>query len=140
MQKGATAADMMLRTHFDVSKARSDFEVEDWLLDELWENLHHQGDVGLASYLVVPQLARLAEAKGLFYWKLIGLCAVIEAQRHSGTNPELPVELKDYYTRGLTSLRDLVLRHLKNELDADSLRMSFAMWPCAMVKSNWVEL
>ena len=97
------------------------------MLDELWDNLHHQGDVGLASYLAVPQLGRLAEVKQLFYWKLIGLCAVIEAQRHSGSNPELPAELKGYYTEGLTALRDLVLLNLKNELDADSLRMAFAM-------------
>ncbi len=104
-----------------------DDEEVDGLLDELWDNLHHQGDVGLASYLAVPQLWRLADIKELFHWKLIGLCAVIEAQRHTGANPELPVELKIYYSDGLSSLRDFLLRNLKNELDADSLRMAFAM-------------
>jgi len=104
-----------------------DADEEDELLDELWDNLHHQGDVGLASYMALPQLGRLAKVTKLFYWKLIGLCAVIEAQRHKGSNPELPVGLKGYYMEGLTSLRDLVLRNLRQDLDADSLRMSFAM-------------
>ena len=27
-------------------------------MDELWIELHHQGDVGLASYLSLPQLVR----------------------------------------------------------------------------------
>src|SRR5688500_170347 len=52
--------------------------------DELWNELHHQGDVGLASYLALPQLVRIGKSRGLFDWNLLGLCTVIELQRHCG--------------------------------------------------------
>lgn len=84
---------------------------------ELWENLHHQGDVGLASYLAVPQLARIGKAKQLFDWNLLGLCSVIEQQRHLGDNPALPSEFLDYYNSGLQELKQFVLANLNNELD-----------------------
>jgi hypothetical protein len=64
---------------------------------ELWDNLHHQGDVGLASYLAVPQLARIGRLKKLFDWNLLALCNVIEQERHRETNPRLPIEFLDYY-------------------------------------------
>ena len=32
----------------------------------LWDELHHQGDVGIASYLAVPQLVTIGKLKGLF--------------------------------------------------------------------------
>lgn len=74
------------------------------ILDELWNELHHQGDVGLASYLSVPQLVRIARFKGLFNWSLLGLCSTIEQQRHLGPNPALPSEFADYYNQGLADL------------------------------------
>ena len=48
------------------------------IYDELWNELHHQGDVGLASYLSLPQLVRIGKIKGLFDWNLLGLCCVID--------------------------------------------------------------
>jgi len=48
--------------------------------DELWNELHHQGDVGIASYLAVPQLVRIGIKKDLFDWNLLGICSVIEQQ------------------------------------------------------------
>jgi hypothetical protein len=37
--------------------------------DELWNELHHQGDVGIASYAAVPPLVRIAGARNLADWK-----------------------------------------------------------------------
>ncbi len=30
----------------------------DSIWSELWQNLHHQGDVGIASYAAIPHIAR----------------------------------------------------------------------------------
>lgn len=86
--------------------------------EELWEQLHHQGDVGLASYLSVPQLIRIGIKKNLFDWNLLGICCVIEQQRHLGDNPQLPTEFETHYLKGLKELKGFVTKNLNNELDA----------------------
>jgi hypothetical protein len=87
------------------------------ILDELWNELHHQGDVGIASYLALPQIVRIAREKKIFDWNVLGLCAVIEQQRHLGKNPSLPVEFLSYYQQGLKDLYDYVISRLYDELD-----------------------
>jgi hypothetical protein len=82
------------------------------IFEELWNELHHQGDVGLASYLAVPQLVRIGKTKGLFDWNLLGLCSVIEQQRHLGQNPPLPTEYKDYYENGLMELKQFIVSNI----------------------------
>ena len=66
--------------------------LHDDAISELWENLYHQGDVGLASYAAVPALVQAGE---------LSLVAAIEVARNSGTNPELPVSLKAEYEQAL---------------------------------------
>lgn len=85
--------------------------------EELWNELHHQGDVGIASYLAVPQLVRIGKSKNIFDLNLLGLCCVIEQQRHLGDNPTLPIEFQDYYNRGLMDLKQFVLDNMNRELD-----------------------
>jgi len=41
------------------------------------ENLHHQGDVGEASYATVPHLVRIYRQLGIFDWNLTGLWRVL---------------------------------------------------------------
>lgn len=64
----------------------------DEALDELWENLYHQGDVGLASYAAVPELVKAGE---------LSLVAAIEVARQNGNNPELPESMAQEYEQGL---------------------------------------
>jgi hypothetical protein len=85
--------------------------------EELWNELHHQGDVGLASYLAVPQLVRIEKQKKLFDWNLLGLCSIIEQQRHLGANESLPIEFYTYYSEGLEGLKLFVLDNLNQDLD-----------------------
>jgi hypothetical protein len=85
--------------------------------DELWNELHHQGDVGLASYLALPQLTRIGLSKHLIDWNLLGLCCVIEQQRHLTNNPILPKEYHDYYNNGLKELKRLALDCINLDLD-----------------------
>lgn len=83
--------------------------------EELWENLHHQGDVGLASYMAIPQLVRITKEKGLVDWNLFGLCSLIEQHRHDDGNPDLPDAAQNYYQSGLTELNELALETLKTD-------------------------
>jgi len=61
-------------------------------ISELWENLYHQGDVGLASYASVPTLVQAGE---------LSLVSAIEVARQSKSNPELPDFLKTDYNQAL---------------------------------------
>jgi len=54
--------------------------------DELWNNLHHQGDLGEASYAAVPYLVRIHESHHLD-WNLYAIVSTIEMERHRKSNP-----------------------------------------------------
>ena len=104
----------------------SDTETITKIWEELWNELHHQGDVGLASYLSLPQLVTIGKLKGLYDWNLLGLCCVIEQQRHLGDNPKLPTEFADYYNKGLMDLKQFVLVNINGELDNSTYALSLA--------------
>ena len=53
---------------------------------ELCTNLYHQGDVGEASYAVVPHLVRIHEQRGVPDWNTYALLAMIEEARQDGNN------------------------------------------------------
>lgn len=65
---------------------------------ELWEELHHQGDVGEASYAALPHLVRICRARKVPDWNIYGLASVIEECREAGHNPPMPHWLHDSYT------------------------------------------
>ena len=58
--------------------------------NELWEGLHHQGDVGEASYAAVPHLVRIYRERREFGWNTYAIVAVIELARDDGKNPKMP--------------------------------------------------
>jgi len=64
----------------------------DEAISELWENLYHQGDVGLASYAAVPALVQAGE---------LSLVSAIEVARSSESSPKLPLSLKPEYEQAL---------------------------------------
>ena len=61
-------------------------------INELWENLYHQGDVDTASYYSVPALVKAGE---------LSLVAAIEVARHNPQNPPIPEDLKESYETAL---------------------------------------
>lgn len=67
---------------------------------ELWNELHHQGDVGLVSYYSVPHLINIIQDKKLYDFNAIGLVTTIEIQRHKD-NPKLPQELEEEYLHSI---------------------------------------
>jgi hypothetical protein len=71
---------------------------------ELWENLHHQGDVGVASYAAVPYFVDIYRASGIFDWNVFGIVATVELARDSKRNPPVPEWLKESYFRAIEEL------------------------------------
>jgi len=86
--------------------------------EELWDNLHHQGDVGIASYYAVPHMIRIAKEKNIIDHNVLGLVSLIEIQRHKN-NPTLPSALYPAYSNALHNLSELAIRILPNEWNFD---------------------
>ena len=63
-------------------------------LETLWENLYHQGTVGIASYLAVPHLLEFGAVE---------LAAAIEAARSSSANPLVPEWFEPTYQAAIRS-------------------------------------
>jgi len=71
---------------------------------ELWGELHHQGDVGEASYAAVPHLTRIHRQRGTPDWNPYALVACIELARTKGNNPALPSWLQEEYFDSIQEL------------------------------------
>ena len=74
---------------------------------ELWEELHHQGDVGEASYAAVPHLVRIHGQRGFVDWNTYGIVATIELARGQAKNPALPKWLEQDYFDAIQELAKL---------------------------------
>ena len=68
--------------------------------DELWEDLHHQGDVDTASYAALPLIADLTATTHRLDWNPYALAFTIEEARTNGRNPPLPGWASASYTAG----------------------------------------
>lgn len=86
--------------------------------DELWEELHHQGDVDIASYASVPQLVGIASTRIARDWNFYGLLATIEIARHRKGNPAVPAWLKADYDGAWAQASALALGDVGSEIDS----------------------
>lgn len=95
------------RTPFDPRSLLNRLETEHdttTVWRELWDELHHQGDVGEASFAAVPFLVKAYREKGVIDWNIYAIVAIIELARNEGGNPDVPSWLgKDYFQ----AIRDL---------------------------------
>jgi hypothetical protein len=78
--------------------------------EELWEELHHQGDVGEASYAALPALVRAHQARGVPDWNTYALAATIEEARQNPKNPPVPDWLLADYEAAWRELEAMALR------------------------------
>jgi hypothetical protein len=76
---------------------------------ELWNELHHQGDVGEASYVAVPHLVRIYRQSRIPDWNPYALVACIELARTQGNNPKLPDWLEPEYLESIQELAKIGL-------------------------------
>ena len=79
----------------------------DWSI--LWDELHHQGDVGEASYAVVPYLVEYAKSAPRIAWHAFGFPAVVELERTEHGNPEVPAEVRESYFASIQELPKIAL-------------------------------
>ncbi len=101
-----------LRANIDVAAA--------W--EELWEELHHQGDVGDASYAAVPELVRIHRIRGGADWNTYALVGIIELARDKSTNPQVPQWLDEDYRCALNDLGKIALEEIGSASDPDTTR------------------
>ena len=95
--------------------------------EELWNELHHQGDVGEASYAAVTTLVDLYSSERTPDWNLFALSATIEIERHRKVNPSLPEWLKDDYEVAWQKLGELALATLRKSVNPEMLQSSLAV-------------
>jgi hypothetical protein len=105
------------RIPYDASRALLRMEGGESVWEELWEELHHQGDVGVVSYAAVPQMVRIAQMRGKSDWNLYALAATIEIKRHRRSNPALPDWLVRSYATAWENLVKLALSDLAGKPD-----------------------
>jgi hypothetical protein len=86
----------------------------------LWQELHHQGDVGQASYAAVPALIEIYASRTRD-WNFYGLINLIEICRHKD-NPPLPEWLELEYSAALRALLGLAIQDLARVQDALTLK------------------
>jgi hypothetical protein len=74
---------------------------------ELWDELHHQGDVGDASFAAVPFLVKSYQERGLLDWNTYAIVAIIELARKQGENPDVPQWIADDYFQAIRILAEI---------------------------------
>jgi hypothetical protein len=89
---------------------------------ELWSELHHQGDVGEASFAAVPHLVRICRDRGLLDWNVYAIVSIIELARKQRGNPDVPNWLKDDYFRAIHELADYGVSELPSIRDPETVR------------------
>jgi hypothetical protein len=115
------------RESYDASDALTRMERGEAVWDELWQELHHQGDVGVASYAAIPQIVRICGSWNSRDWNLYALAATIEIERHRKNNPELPGWLEESYREAWAGLAKLALADLAGKLDELTLRSALSV-------------
>jgi hypothetical protein len=89
--------------------------------EELWNELHHQGDVRSASYAAVPYLCEFCRRSRTLDWNPLGIIAVIELERPERNNPPIP----DFLARGYHAAIQAIPLILAQHPDRDWNEMVF---------------
>ena len=103
---------------------RSPFDKAAW--SELWDNLHHQGDVGIASYAAIPLLVDVCQ-NGPRDYNFYGLLGTIEQCRKLPANPDLPRSLTRKYPAAIRVAKSLALIDLESNIDPDTVQTALAL-------------
>lgn len=89
---------------------------------ELWEELHHQGDVGDASYAAVPELVRIHRTQSATDWNLYAIVATIELARTESQNPGVPDWLRQDYFRSIQELAQMGTKDILPAEESETIR------------------
>ncbi len=98
---------------------------------EIWDIVHHQGDVWISSYIAVPQIFKIYKEKNWLDYNLPGVLSVIENCRQKESNPRLPDWLEKEYFQTLHKTVQYCAEKISSDWDRDLL-ISFLMLICAV--------
>ena len=73
----------------------------------VWDELHHQGDAGDASFAAVPFLVRIYQERGVIDWNTYAIVAIIELARTEGKNPDVPEWIAEDYFQAIRKLAEI---------------------------------
>lgn len=111
-----------------------DKQYSDKAWDKLWNNLHHQGDIGVASYAAVTALVELNVKQDLG-WNLYSLVSCIELCRFNNKNPNLPDWLSDDYKEALQQLLEIACKRFVEVQNETEIRAMLGY--IAIAKGNY---
>ena len=107
---------------------------------ELWGELHHQGDVGEASYAAVPHIVRIYLRRGVLDWNAYGIVAIIELARTKNGNPDVPEWLKKDYFSAIEALAERAISELPSVRDLEVSREMLSVIALSKGLRNHAEL
>lgn len=90
--------------------------------DQLWDELHHQGDVDECAYACVPHLVRIYVDSGKLDWNTYAIVSVIELARTENSNPEIPEWLESSYQNAIKKLASLGAAQILSARDPETVR------------------
>ena len=97
------------------------------LWDELWNDLHHQSDIGEASYAAVIALVQIEKRQRRFGVNLLALAATIEVERHRKGNPLVPAWLEPDYRESWNDLAKFALEDLRSGGDDERVKIALVV-------------
>ena len=108
---------------------------------ELWDELHHQGDVGDASFAAVPFLVKSYQERGVIDWNTYAIVSIIELARKEGKNPDVPQWIADDYFQAIRNLAEIgATKILQAETAEDVRAMPGVTLPSRERSSNLREI
>jgi hypothetical protein len=81
--------------------------------ERIWADLHHQGDVGEATYAMIPYMVERLSSQGELDEQLFHFAAVVELARSENENPPVPAEIELSYEVSLRNLPVLGVQKLR---------------------------
>jgi hypothetical protein len=72
--------------------------------ETVWKELHHQGDVGEASYALVAYLVDHQSRQQELDEQLLHFCVIVELQQPESGNPPIPPEIELSYAMAMRGL------------------------------------
>jgi len=123
------------RTPYDLRPALARLESErdvSAVWHELWNELHRQGDVDLASYAAVSRLVRICHQHPCKDYTPYAIVTVIELARKRGTNPDTPAWLADGHFASIQELATPGLHELRQSSNPELVQTILAILALAM--------
>jgi len=107
---------------------------------ELWNELHHQGDVGEASYAAIPHIVRIYCERGELDRNAYAVVSIVELARTESGNPEVPEWLKDDYFSAIETLAEKAISELPIARDRETCCKMLSVFAISRGLRNHAEL